>query len=76
MRKSCYKKNDSIQCTCADVDARPMHKSMVSALDEQQHQHKCDGFESFLDRKTKSFAHVREKLYDKMTLKNINNFTQ
>ena len=29
-----------IQCTRADTDARPMHDSNVSALDEHQHQRK------------------------------------
>ena len=27
-----------IQCTCADVDADPMHSPLVCALDEYQHQ--------------------------------------
>ena len=48
MRKSCYERNDSIKCMCADVDARSMHQAKVSALVEHQHQHKCTGFESFL----------------------------
>ena len=39
-----------IQCTRADVDARPMHEPKVSALDEHQHQRKCTGFESFLEQ--------------------------
>ena len=33
-----------------DVDAYPLHKPKVSALDEHQHQGKCSGFESFLEQ--------------------------
>ena len=55
-----------IQCTRADVDARPMHKLKVSALDEHQHQHKCTGFESFLEQQDLSMywpnSYTTEKL--------------
>ena len=39
-----------IQCTRADVDARPMHEPKISTLDGHQHQRKCSGFESFLEQ--------------------------
>ena len=39
-----------IQCTPADIDARPMHEPKVSGLDKHQHRRKCTGFESFFEQ--------------------------
>ena len=52
MRKSCNKRNDSIQYTRADVNARPMHERKVSALDEHQHQRKAMNLNRFSSNKT------------------------
>ena len=54
-----------IQSTLVDVHARPMHEPKVSALDENQHQRKCTGFESFLEQQDVNacidLIHTRQK---------------